>query len=254
MVIRSNMAAVVMPMCVLVRSLRGRQPVQNAHRSQHHRRLPVRLTLRGREPLGGQNYANVTTSGGWTNDSAKSTVGEVVPGIGSIFAGAGSSSTATFSYTPSITAHYEVVATWAKDLDACTQTAFTVTHDGTPATVFMNQRTEGNQWRHLGTYHLTAGTTYSVTVDAAASTGGPRVYADAVRWASPGISTHVLAATFETGPCVNCNVPWADADGDMDVDMDDFASFPAMPDSECTWHPARLRVHGQPSERQHRSE
>lgn len=174
---------------------------------------------------GGQNNFGFSASGGWTNDAAKSTVNEVTPGIGSLYAGAGSGSTATFSFTPTVSAYYEVLATWARDLDAATQAAFTITSDAAPATMFRNQRQDGNSWQGLGSYPMTAGNTYTVTLNASLSSGGPRVYADAIRWVTPGITTHVLAATFETGPCVNCNIPWADADGDRDVDMADFAAL-----------------------------
>lgn len=175
---------------------------------------------------GGKNYANFSTTGGWAESTAKSTTGEVTQGIGSLHAAAGQAgAAATYSFTPDVTAYYEAHATWARDLDACQQAAFTVTHDGDPVTVFHNQRQNGNEWRSLGTYHLTAGNTYTVKLDAAASTGGPRVFADAVRWHTPGISAHVIAATFEAGPCIDCNLPWADADGDGDVDATDFAFF-----------------------------
>lgn len=173
---------------------------------------------------GGINYASFSTTGVWANDSAKSNMGELTAGIGSLQAPAGQSgTTAIFSFTPTVTAYYEPQVTWAKNLDACTKAAFTVTHDGAPVTMTWNQRDGGDGWHGLGQYHLTAGQTYTVTLDAAASIEGPRVYADAVRWTTPGITANLLAATLETGIC--CNRPWADADGDQDVDMTDFAVF-----------------------------
>lgn len=175
---------------------------------------------------GGINYATFSTTGTWTESTDKSTDGSLTPGIGSLRASAGQpGAKAIFAFTPDVTAYYEAHATWAKDLDACEQAAYTVTHNGDPVTVFMNQREGGNEWRFLGTYQLTAGNTYSVTLDAETSTGGPAVFADAVRWHTPGISAHVIAATFESGPCVQCNTPWADADGDSDVDVVDFGIF-----------------------------
>jgi|GEM_PF-1586125 len=190
---------------------------------------------------GGQSHMNFSTTGGWNQDSAKSDNNEVTAGIGSLWAGSGQAgTTATFSFTPVVTAYYDVFATWAKSLDACTETAFIVTHDGGSTTVFRNQREDGNGWRHLGQYPMTAGVTYTVTIDSAQSTGGPRIYADAVRFTVPGITANLLAVTLATG--VACNVPWADADGDGDVDAADFGAFqrcltltgaPILPGCEC---------------------
>lgn len=174
---------------------------------------------------GGLNYTNFSTTGGWANDAAKSTVSDATPGIGCVRASAGAADTgASFAFTPAITGFYETQATWGKDLDASTEVAFVITSDDAPVTVFKNQRKDENSWRGLATVHLTAGNTYYVTVDASQSLNDhPNVYADAVRWHVPGITTHVLAATFETATC--CPTPWADTDGDMDVDMVDFAEM-----------------------------
>ncbi|MBI4581732.1 MAG: hypothetical protein HY718_18695, partial [Planctomycetes bacterium] len=173
---------------------------------------------------GGRNYANFATTGGWNNESVKSTTGDTTQGIGSLSAPAGSGgTTATFSFTAPVTTFYNVYTTWAGNLDACQQAAYVVTQDGDPLTVFMNQRNDGNGWRWLGQVPMTVGHTYTVTLDAGQSSNGPRVYADAVRWETTGMNVNLLAATFEIGKC--CNRPWADVDGDQDVDVDDFAAF-----------------------------
>jgi len=177
---------------------------------------------------GGVHYERFAAAGNWTAETAKSTAHLTTPGIGSLSAPSGASgTTAVFSFTPTVTGYYRVQATWAQNLDAARQAAFVITHDGPPVTVYRNQRNDGNGWQHLeesvyrGQYHLTAGSTYTVTLNAGLSGDGPRVFADAVRWEMPGINTSLLAATLETGRC--CHTPWADADGDGDVDGDDFA-------------------------------
>ena len=122
--------------------------------------------------------------------------------------------------------YYNVRATWDNNLDASQNAAFVVTHDDGPTTVFKNQHDGGDGWQDLGQFHLTAGQVYTVTLDAAQSTNGPRVFADAVRWETPGINATLLAATFVAGGNC-CNRPWADVDADHDVDMTDFATFQA---------------------------
>jgi hypothetical protein len=173
-----------------------------------------------------QGTGSFSSTGTWNPDNAKSTTGGTTPGIGSLYAGTGDNgAAATFNWTPSVTAYYNVFATWASNIDASTQAAFTVTSNGSPVTVFKNQREGGNGWQHLAQVELLAGNTYSVTLNAGLSSGGPRVYADAVRWEATGINANLLAATLGSGTC--CHTPWADADGDGDVDSDDFALFQA---------------------------
>lgn len=185
---------------------------------------------------GGENYANFSSTGSWTQDSHKSKADGTTAGIGSLYAAVGQGgTTAVYSFTPTETTYYDVAATWVRKIDppdpnafdpqACEQARHVITHAGGSTVVTVNQRDDGDGWRGLGGYLLQAGVTYTVTQDVAGSTGGSKFWADGVRWQPTGISSTVVAASLEAGQC--CPVPWADVDGDMDVDVEDYGVFQA---------------------------
>jgi hypothetical protein len=150
---------------------------------------------------GGKAFANFST-GGDTGVPSTSTANSTAPGLtallGSIFGGASTTvDQYLYSYTPGTNADntayaaalalgngnlatgltgggtglYKVYATWPSTANISNQAVpvnYTATGDGSPAVLNQLQDTDvnggiGSSWVLIGTVHLTAGTTYTVT-------------------------------------------------------------------------------------------
>ncbi|HSW46779.1 MAG TPA: immunoglobulin domain-containing protein, partial [Phycisphaerae bacterium] len=145
---------------------------------------------------GGQNYANYSETGSWSNSTAKSTAAGCTTSIGSRFCTIGSSAgTAIFRFTPTVTAGYEVFTTNASTTNSGNPLVHKVTHAGGTTNVNACQNTSCspnacNVWLSLGQYSLNAGTMYTVTLDGNTASGsapsGNAGRSDAVKWQSVG--------------------------------------------------------------------
>ncbi len=107
-----------------------------------------------------------------------------------------------------VTGVYEVFIWYVQGSNRATNAPYTVECAGSPVNVQVNQQVNGSQWFSLGTYTFNAGTGGRVCLNNVAN--GAVVIADAVRFVLTG----------EAG--LN-----ADFDGDLDVDVADFAFFQA---------------------------
>ncbi len=144
---------------------------------------------------GGQNYANYSETGTWNSTTGKSTAAGVTTGIGHRWCTIGSGATASFSFTPTATATYEVFTTNCTTSNSGNPLVHKVTHAGGVDNVNVCQNTTCtpnacNVWYSLGQYTFNASTTYKVTLDSSSAAGsGPSGNAgrsDAIKWQSVG--------------------------------------------------------------------
>lgn len=143
---------------------------------------------------GGQNYANYSESGKWSNSTAKSTAAGCTTGIGSRYCTIGTTArTAIFKFTPTSGGTYNVYTTNCATTNSGNPAIHRVTHAGGTAGVSVCQNSTCNpnpcnQWYLLGTYTLNAGVQYSVTIDGSTGGGsgpsGNAARADAIKWES----------------------------------------------------------------------
>jgi hypothetical protein len=100
------------------------------------------------------------------------------------FATAGGSSTATWSATLASTTQYEVAVWYVSGSNRATSTRYVVQTASGPQSVDIDQ-TGGGNWTSLGLFDFNAGPA-SVQLQAASSTGGSVVIADALRFSEGG--------------------------------------------------------------------
>lgn len=84
-----------------------------------------------------------------------------------------------WTYTPQNGGRYEVSLWWTEFSSRGTKIPVTLTYRGGNEKLTVNQQDNGGQWNVLGTYPMTAGTTYSVLVETAGD--GSTACADAIR-------------------------------------------------------------------------
>lgn len=171
---------------------------------------------------GGQNYANYSETGTWSNSTAKSSATGCTAGIGSRWCTIGTSAgTAVFRFTPAATGSYQVFTTNATTTNSGNPMIHQVTHSGGTANVAVCQNSTCNPnpcntWYSLGVYTLNAGTQYTVTATGYTSAGsapaGNAGRADAVKWESTGavapptITQHPSAQNVCPGGTANFTV------------------------------------------------
>lgn len=87
----------------------------------------------------------------------------------------------TVTYTPTVltAGNYEVFAKWTSHANRSAAVPITIAHDGGTATAYANQQANGGSWQSLGTHAFAAGSTGTVTISNAGTTG--YVVADAVK-------------------------------------------------------------------------
>ncbi|HRX86043.1 MAG TPA: phosphodiester glycosidase family protein [Phycisphaerae bacterium] len=119
-------------------------------------------------------------SGSWTTSGAAGYNGGTYR-----FANDGEASTATWSATLTAAGDLEVFVWYVPGSNRTTSTHYIVNAADGPHDVYLNQQAGGLTWESLGTFTFNAGAA-SVVVDAAASTGGSVVIADAVRFGDDG--------------------------------------------------------------------
>ncbi len=143
---------------------------------------------------GGQNYAQYSETGTWSNSTAKSVAAGCTSGIGSRYCTIGTSAgTAVFRFTPPATGSYQVFTTNCNTSNSGNPMIHTVTHAGGSASVSVCQNSTCSpnacdNWYPLGTFTLNANTEYSVTLNGFTSAGsapsGNAGRSDAVKWES----------------------------------------------------------------------
>jgi len=89
------------------------------------------------------------------------------------------SSVAEWSLVVPVTGQYRIAAQWTAHPNRAKDATYVIEHDGGVASATVDQRRDGGQFNRLGTFSLTAGQTYTVTLDNDAK---GFVIADAVRW------------------------------------------------------------------------
>ncbi|MCP4592634.1 MAG: hypothetical protein GY842_18020 [bacterium] len=191
--------------------------------------VPIEIIVESRDTGGAVTPApTYEESGTWaSNDTVKSTVAGLV-GLGSRYAEytLPTPGTENTDFVPTLAAagKYEVFGTWGNEAN-CRDARFSVRHHHGDTELEIDQMPDtfgmfsnANRWVSLGEYWFQEGqnlATASVNLsvetvsDQPEPSYAPRVYADAIRW-SP------IRAW-----------PDGDADGDNDVDLLDFATFPA---------------------------
>jgi hypothetical protein len=104
--------------------------------------------------------------------------------------------TKTVQWTPQIptAGTYQVYARWTSGSNRSNHVPYTITHQGAASSVFENQMANNNVWVLLGTYTLNAGTSSSVSVSNAGTTG--YVIADAVRFLQVFSKSTVSGSVF----------------------------------------------------------
>ena len=136
---------------------------------------------------GGQNVANYSESGAWSNSSGKSTVPEVTAGIGSRYGSTYTSivglKEATFTADLAEAGTYEVFATWGANANRRSPILHRVVDKNGSTDVDVDQSATANEWVSLGEYEFDAGTAVgSVTVSNANISLSGSMYADAVKF------------------------------------------------------------------------
>lgn len=117
------------------------------------------------------------------------------------FANVGGAHTATWTATLAAAGEVEVFVYYTPGANRATSTRYVVSAAGGPQTVFINQTGGGFGWDSLGTFTFNAGEN-TVMLDAAGSSGGDVVIADAVRFGGEGGSGCALATQAEVSPGV----------------------------------------------------
>lgn len=85
-----------------------------------------------------------------------------------------------WNFTAIQTGPQEVFTRWTAAANRGTSVPFTVSYDGGPATVFVNQELNNGTWMSLGSYPFTSGNSYSVTLTNNSSSASDFVIGDAV--------------------------------------------------------------------------
>jgi hypothetical protein len=132
----------------------------------------------------------VTLTGSWP--SSTSTAGFYATNYVTDNNSSKGSKSVKFTPTIPVTGDYQVYARWTSGTNRSDSVPFDVLHQGTTSTVFENQQINNGTWVSLGTYALGAGTTSSVTIRNAGTTGF--VVADAVRFV-PVVATATISGT-----------------------------------------------------------
>jgi len=164
---------------------------------------------------GGQNYANYSENGSWSDSTAKSTAVGCTPAIGSRWASIGTADRrGIFSFTPSNTGTYEVFTTNGNTDNSGDPLIHRVFHAGGSTDVGVCQNSSCaenaiNTWYSLGQYTLNGGTTYTVELDARTAVGSApssnAARSDAIRWLAigtgdaPSITQHPTNQTVPFG-------------------------------------------------------
>lgn len=137
-----------------------------------------------------------STTGGWTTSGSSG-----YDGGSYLFAATGASATATWTADLPVGGEAEVFAQFRASANRASSAEFVVNHAGGSTTVYVNQTLNNLTWVSLGTFTFNAGNS-TVVLDAAASTGGDVVIADAVRFildvpsAAPSVPTGVGAVAL----------------------------------------------------------
>lgn len=88
--------------------------------------------------------------------------------------------TYTWSFTPAVSGNYAVSMWWTANSTRSTSVPVDIQHSGGTTRVTVNQRKNGGKWNGLGTYSLTVGVAYTVTITSQASPA--TTCADAVKF------------------------------------------------------------------------
>ncbi len=123
---------------------------------------------------------------------------------------AGSSGTATWTGNLPYGGQAEVFVQYRAGGNRASSAKYIVNHVGGSTNVFVNQKTNNLQWVSLGTYTFLAGNN-SVVLDAAGSSGGTVVIADAARFVMTVPSVAPAAPTSATAVALNSAIglDWA---------------------------------------------
>lgn len=142
------------------------------------------------------------------------------------FANAGSASTATWTADLPAADTYEVFVWYVPGSNRTTSTKYDIFAADQTYTVYVDQTAGGFVWESLGTFSFNAGDN-SIRVDAAGSTGGSVVIADAVRFGGGGGESCELESTTEVADGVyhsvyNCPAPQVLHVLEFDLDNPDY--------------------------------
>jgi hypothetical protein len=108
--------------------------------------------------------------------------------------------TAIWTFAPGATGQYEVLARWTAAADRATNATYVVNHAFGSTPVVVNQQIGGGQWISLGSFEMTAGTSYAVTLTDVAN---GLVVADALQFVPANYTPAGATWTFtpsSTGP------------------------------------------------------
>ena len=165
---------------------------------------------------GGQNYANYSESGSWSDSgtTVKSTATGCTSGIGSRWCVIASGSpTATFKFTPTTTGTYQVYTTNCNTDNSGNPLIHKVLHANGTTNVSICQNSSCttnaiNKWLSLGTFTLNSGTQYTVILDGTSGSGslpsGNAGRSDAIKWelvsaTGPTVTQHPTAQSVCAG-------------------------------------------------------
>jgi hypothetical protein len=123
------------------------------------------------------DLTGVTLTGSWSVSSSPG-----FHGVNSLHDGNTGKGSKSVRFTPTLTEtrNYEVFAWWTSHSNRATEVPIDIVFAGGTATIPVNQQEEGGQWVSLGIYPFAAGTSGSVLVRNAGTSG--YVVADAVRF------------------------------------------------------------------------
>lgn len=143
----------------------------------------------GAATIGGNNGtmldnadAGFTTSGTWSTSTSAGSYNDSAR-----YANVGAAATATWTRSLPQAGLYDVYAWWTAGSNRATSARYAVTHTGGTANVNKNQTQGGGGWNLIGRYQF--GTTGTIALQAANSTGNSVVMADAIRWVYKGPAT-----------------------------------------------------------------
>ncbi len=135
-------------------------------------------------------------SGGWSASGSTGYDGGTYR-----FASPGGASTATWTATLPSTGDYEVFVWYVPGSNRATSAKYDIVASDGPHTVFVNQTGGGLTFDSLGTFNFNAGSN-TITLDAAGSSGGAVVIADAVRFGGTAGGECTLDSTNQVRPNV----------------------------------------------------
>ena len=117
------------------------------------------------------------------------------------FATPGSSSTATWMANLPAAGDYEIFVWYVPGTNRSTAAKYDIAAADQTYSVYIDQTAGGYAWDSLGSFSFNAGDN-TITLDAAGSSGGTAVIADAVRFGGGGDPTCTLDSTAEAAPGV----------------------------------------------------